>query len=167
MSFSLCFPGATVSLEAQDCMQEGNSTTIKGSPKWVPSDKLTYFSGASLLLEGGDATFTGLLVSHEMPAGAPSVAALAGGEGMPTENPVSREKFNAEIKWQLMKEIRRYGRKYGRLFELLEEVQGPLEIQIQFVEFAIKEAARFKRHHLIQLLEKKHEEMLFQLFLQQ
>lgn len=32
---------------------------------------------------------------------------------------------------------------YGRLFELLEEVQGPLEVQIQFVEFAIKEAIRW------------------------
>ncbi|XP_075814668.1 integrator complex subunit 6-like [Microtus pennsylvanicus] len=159
--------GGTVSLKTQDSLMEGDSTAIKGSQKWVPSDKSTYLSRARLLPEGGDATFTGLMVSSEIPAGAPSVATLPGGEGVPTGNLVSREKFNAEIKRQLMKEIRRFGRKYGRLFELLEEVQGPLEVQIQFVEFAIKEAVRFKRYHLIQLLEKKREEMVFQLFLQQ
>ncbi|XP_057615532.1 integrator complex subunit 6-like [Chionomys nivalis] len=133
--------GATVSLKAQDSMMEGNSTAIKGSPKWVPSDKSIYLSRARLFPEGGDAMFTGLMVSSEIPAGAPSVAALPGGEDVPTGNLISCEKFNAEIKRQLMKEIRRYGRKYGRLFELLEEVQGPLEVQIKFVEFAIKEAA--------------------------
>nr|XP_048313723.1 integrator complex subunit 6-like isoform X1 [Myodes glareolus] len=167
LSFSLCFPGATDSLKAQDTLVEGHSTTTKGSPKWVPSDKSTYCSLAGLLPEGGDATFTGLIVSSEIPASAPSAAARPDGEGVPAGNLVSREKFNAEIKRQLMKEIRRYGRKYGRLFELLDEVQGPLGVQIQFVEFAIKEAARFKRHHLIQFLEKKHEEMLFQLPFQQ
>ncbi|XP_032746250.1 cancer/testis antigen family 45 member A1-like [Rattus rattus] len=52
------------------------------------------------------------------------------------------------------------GEEYGRLFEILEEVQGPLEVRIQFVEFSIKEAARFKRHHLIQCLEKKRKEFL-------
>uniref|UniRef100_A0A8C8VT71 INTS6/SAGE1/DDX26B/CT45 C-terminal domain-containing protein n=1 Tax=Peromyscus maniculatus bairdii TaxID=230844 RepID=A0A8C8VT71_PERMB len=51
---------------------------------------------------------------------------------------------------------------YGRIFKLLEEVQGPLEVQIQFIEFTIKEAARFKRRHLIQFLEKKREEILSQ-----
>lgn len=50
------------------------------------------------------------MVNSEIPAGAPSVAALPGGEGVPAGNPVSREKFNAEIKCQLMKEIWRYGR---------------------------------------------------------
>ncbi|KAM7338291.1 hypothetical protein ACRRTK_001775 [Alexandromys fortis] len=159
--------GGTVSLKAQDSLMEGDSTAINGSPKWVPSDNSTYLSHARLLPGGGDATFTGLMVSSEILAGKPSVAALPGGEGVPTGNPVSSEKLNAEIKCQLMKEIRRFGRNYGRLFELLEEVQGPLEVQIQFVEFAIKEAMRFKRHHLIQFLEKKREEMLFQLFLQQ
>lgn len=31
---------------------------------------------------------------------------------------------------------------YERIFILLEEVQGPLEMKKQFVEFTIKEAAR-------------------------
>ncbi|XP_052026816.1 ER membrane protein complex subunit 5 isoform X3 [Apodemus sylvaticus] len=61
---------------------------------------------------------------------------------------------NYEIKCALMTEIRRFGRQYGRLFKILEEVQGPLEVKIQLVEFSIKEAARFKRRHLIQYLEK-------------
>ena len=89
---------------------EGDSTAINGSPKWVPSDNSTYLSHGRLLPEGGDAMFTGIMVSSEIPAGEPSVAAMPGGEGVPTGNPVSREKFNAEIKCQLMKEIRRFGR---------------------------------------------------------
>uniref|UniRef100_G3U237 Integrator complex subunit 6 like n=1 Tax=Loxodonta africana TaxID=9785 RepID=G3U237_LOXAF len=62
--------------------------------------------------------------------------------------------INADIKHQLMKEVRKFGRKYERIFILLEEVQGPLEVKKQFVEFTIKEAARFKRRVLIQYLEK-------------
>ncbi|XP_028379175.2 integrator complex subunit 6-like [Phyllostomus discolor] len=63
------------------------------------------------------------------------------------------EKITADIKHQLMKEIRKFGRKYEKIFKLLEEVQGPLEVKKELVEFAIKEAARFKRRHLIQQLE--------------
>ncbi|XP_065756413.1 integrator complex subunit 6-like isoform X3 [Phocoena phocoena] len=62
--------------------------------------------------------------------------------------------INADIKHQLMKEVRRFGRKYERIFILLEGVQGPLAVRKQFVEFTIKEAARFKRRVLIQYLEK-------------
>lgn len=32
---------------------------------------------------------------------------------------------------------------YEKIFSLLEEVQGPMEMQKYFIEFAIKEAARF------------------------
>ncbi|KAL1767281.1 hypothetical protein HispidOSU_009717 [Sigmodon hispidus] len=62
--------------------------------------------------------------------------------------------INYKIKCALMTEIQRYGLQYGRIFRLLEEVQGPLEVKIQFVKFTIKEAARFKRYHLIHYLEK-------------
>ncbi|KAM6143628.1 integrator complex subunit 6-like isoform 5-T5 [Erethizon dorsatum] len=68
--------------------------------------------------------------------------------------PAMAHGINADIKHQLMKEVRKFGRKYERIFILLEEVQGPLEIKKQFVEFTIKEAARFKRRVLIQYLEK-------------
>ncbi|XP_036031038.1 integrator complex subunit 6-like [Onychomys torridus] len=162
--------GATVSPKAQEGVVKGGPTTTKGPPKWVPRNnappaKCSYLSSTGLLPEGGDATFAGGAVSREIPAGAPRVTAAADRGRVPSGYPVSREKWNAEIKHQLMKEIRRYGRKYGRIFELLEEVQGPLEVQIQFIEFTIKEAARFKRRHLIQFLEKKREEILSHSFL--
>ncbi|XP_031216674.1 integrator complex subunit 6-like isoform X2 [Mastomys coucha] len=68
--------------------------------------------------------------------------------------PAMAQGINADIKHQLMKEVRKFGRKYERIFMLLEEVKGPLETKKQFVEFTIKEAARFKRKVLIQYLEK-------------
>uniref|UniRef100_A0A8C6QRN0 INTS6/SAGE1/DDX26B/CT45 C-terminal domain-containing protein n=1 Tax=Nannospalax galili TaxID=1026970 RepID=A0A8C6QRN0_NANGA len=49
---------------------------------------------------------------------------------------------------------------YGRIFKLLEEVQGSLDVKIQFVEFTIKEAAKLKRRHLIHYLEKKLEKLI-------
>ncbi|XP_044767930.1 integrator complex subunit 6-like isoform X5 [Neomonachus schauinslandi] len=70
--------------------------------------------------------------------------------------PAMAQGINADIKHQLMKEVRKFGRKYERIFILLEEVQGPLAVKKQFVEFTIKEAARFKRRVLIQYLEKRH-----------
>ncbi|XP_036894846.1 integrator complex subunit 6-like isoform X2 [Sturnira hondurensis] len=68
--------------------------------------------------------------------------------------PAMAQGINADIKHQLMKEVRKFGRKYERIFILLEEVQGPLAVKKQFLEFTIKEAARFKRRVLIQYLEK-------------
>ncbi|XP_049500276.1 integrator complex subunit 6-like isoform X4 [Panthera uncia] len=68
--------------------------------------------------------------------------------------PAMAQGINADIKHQLMKEVRKFGRRYERIFILLEEVQGSLAVKKQFVEFTIKEAARFKRRVLIQYLEK-------------
>ncbi|XP_042553444.1 sarcoma antigen 1 isoform X1 [Dipodomys spectabilis] len=68
--------------------------------------------------------------------------------------PAMAQGINADIRHQLMKEVRKFGRKYERIFTLLEQVQGPLEMKRQFVEFAIKEASRFKKRVLIQYLEK-------------
>ncbi|KAM9041336.1 integrator complex subunit 6-like isoform 10-T10 [Megaptera novaeangliae] len=68
--------------------------------------------------------------------------------------PAMAQGINADIKHQLMKEVRKFGRKYERIFILLEGVQGPLAVRKQFIEFTIKEAARFKRRVLIQYLEK-------------
>ncbi|KAG9478387.1 hypothetical protein GDO78_013410 [Eleutherodactylus coqui] len=61
---------------------------------------------------------------------------------------------NADIKIRVMKEVRKPGRNYEKIFALLEEVQGPSEIQKTFIEFTIKEAARFKKRVLIQHLER-------------
>ncbi|XP_067404138.1 integrator complex subunit 6-like isoform X4 [Emydura macquarii macquarii] len=68
---------------------------------------------------------------------------------------------NADIKIKVMKEVRKPGRNYEKIFSLLEEVQGPMEIQKYFIEFAIKEAARFKKRVLIQHLERILEEIEF------
>ncbi|XP_072814343.1 putative SAGE1-like protein, partial [Vicugna pacos] len=48
--------------------------------------------------------------------------------------------------------------KYERAFTLLDGAQGSLEVRTQYVEFAIKEAARFKRADLIKHLEKLREQ---------
>ncbi|XP_059680214.1 integrator complex subunit 6-like isoform X6 [Gavia stellata] len=75
--------------------------------------------------------------------------------------PMMLEGNNADIKIKVMKEVRKPGRNYERIFSLLEEVQGPMEIQKYFIEFAIKEAARFKKRVLIQHLERILEELEF------
>ncbi|XP_048370052.1 integrator complex subunit 6-like isoform X1 [Sphaerodactylus townsendi] len=68
---------------------------------------------------------------------------------------------NEVVKIKVMKEVRKPGRNYEKIFSLLEEVQGPVEIQKYFIEFAIKEAARFKKRVLIQHLERILEEIEF------
>ncbi|XP_030065664.1 integrator complex subunit 6-like isoform X1 [Microcaecilia unicolor] len=69
------------------------------------------------------------------------------------------EGTNADIKIKVMKEVRKPGRNYEKIFMLLEEVEGPIEIQKTFIEFTIKEAARFKKRVLIQHLERALSEM--------
>ncbi|XP_014456841.1 integrator complex subunit 6-like isoform X1 [Alligator mississippiensis] len=75
--------------------------------------------------------------------------------------PSMLEGNNADIKIKVMKEVRKPGRNYEKIFTLLEEIQGPIEIQKYFIEFAIKEAARFKKRVLIQHLETILEEIEF------
>ncbi|EHH61259.1 hypothetical protein EGM_19224, partial [Macaca fascicularis] len=69
--------------------------------------------------------------------------------------PKSQEEINADIKCQLVKEIRSIGRKYEKIFKLLEGVQGPIEVKKLFFESIIKEAARYISRDFVQLLEKK------------
>lgn len=61
---------------------------------------------------------------------------------------------NVDIKIRVMKEVRKPGRNYEKIFALLEDVQGSFEVQKNFIEFTIKEAARFKKRVLIQNLER-------------
>ncbi|XP_054977085.1 integrator complex subunit 6-like [Sorex araneus] len=68
-------------------------------------------------------------------------------------SPALAQKINDDIKFQLMKEVRKLGRRYDAIFTLLEDVRGPLSVKKQFVELTIKEAARFKRQFLIKQLE--------------
>ncbi|XP_038631204.1 integrator complex subunit 6 isoform X2 [Scyliorhinus canicula] len=67
---------------------------------------------------------------------------------------------NVELRIRVMKEIRKPGRNYDRLFRLLEDIEGPLEIQRNFIQNTIKEAARFKRRVLIQQLERVLEDVI-------
>ncbi|XP_053570796.1 integrator complex subunit 6 [Bombina bombina] len=68
---------------------------------------------------------------------------------------------NADIKVRVMKEVRKPGRNYEKIFALLEQVQGPFEIQKTFFEFTMKEASRFKKRVLMQHLERMLSELEF------
>ncbi|XP_008577422.1 PREDICTED: LOW QUALITY PROTEIN: protein DDX26B-like [Galeopterus variegatus] len=90
------------------------------------------------------------------------VTAMSSMEIVPTTSQISpamARMINDNIKNQLTKEVRMFGRKFQRIFDLIENVQGPEDVKKQFVEFTIKEAgspsSRFKRVVLIQQLEKK------------
>ncbi|XP_044091119.1 integrator complex subunit 6-like [Neovison vison] len=79
-------------------------------------------------------------------AGDPKGPAMSSPGAVPNTlqiSPAVAKKINDDIKYQLMKEVRKFGRKYERIFTLIEEVQGPLAVKKQFVEFTIMEAARF------------------------
>lgn len=65
----------------------------------------------------------------------------------------SYEEVNTELKAQIMKEIRKPGRKYENIFSLLKHVQGSLQIRLLFLQNVIKEASRFKKRVLIEQLE--------------
>uniref|UniRef100_A0AAY4D7E0 Integrator complex subunit 6 n=1 Tax=Denticeps clupeoides TaxID=299321 RepID=A0AAY4D7E0_9TELE len=69
------------------------------------------------------------------------------------------EGSNAELRTQVIKEVRKPGRNYETIFRLLEEVKGPVSVQRYFIHHAIKEAARFKKRVLIQQLEMALEEV--------
>ncbi|XP_012873579.1 PREDICTED: protein DDX26B-like [Dipodomys ordii] len=63
------------------------------------------------------------------------------------------EELNAGIKRELKKEIQNLGYGYQYIFQLLEEVQGPLEMKREVVLHAIREAARFNCQDLTVHLE--------------
>ncbi|CAM4362779.1 integrator complex subunit 6 isoform X1 [Lepidochelys kempii] len=65
----------------------------------------------------------------------------------------SAREVNIELKAQIMKEIRKPGRKYERIFFLLKHVQGSLQTRLIFLQNVIKEASRFKKRMLIEQLE--------------
>ncbi|XP_037678603.1 integrator complex subunit 6-like [Choloepus didactylus] len=97
--------------------------------------------GSFISMEDDDTKVTAISILGSMPSKSPI-------------RPATAKIINDYIKYQLRKEVRKFGRKFEQIFILLEEVQGPPEVRKQFVEFTIKEAARFKRQVLIQELEK-------------
>uniref|UniRef100_A0A8C3B9F9 Integrator complex subunit 6 n=1 Tax=Cairina moschata TaxID=8855 RepID=A0A8C3B9F9_CAIMO len=71
----------------------------------------------------------------------------------------SSTEINIELRAQIMKEIRKPGRKYERIFFLLKHVQGSLQTRLIFLQNVIKEASRFKKRMLIEQLESFLEEI--------
>ncbi|KAM9850215.1 integrator complex subunit 6 [Aulostomus maculatus] len=59
----------------------------------------------------------------------------------------------AELRSQIIKEVRKPGRNYRAILGLLQQVKGPVNVQRYFIQLAIKEAIRFKKRVLIQQLE--------------
>nr|XP_011739250.1 sarcoma antigen 1 isoform X4 [Macaca nemestrina] len=117
----------------------------------------TSLSKDELLYKPDSNEFAVGIKNYSVSAGDPPVTAMSSVETVPNTlqiSPAMAKKINDDIKYQLMKEVRRFGQNYERIFNLLEEVQGSMKVKRQFVEFTIKEAARFKKVVLIQQLEK-------------
>ncbi|KAM9669092.1 integrator complex subunit 6-like [Dama dama] len=121
------------------------------------SDDFTRLKKDGPIHKPGDNALIGGTKNCSVSAGDSKATAVSSKGAVPNKSqmsPVMAQKINDDIKYQLMKEVRKFGRNFERIFTLLEEVQGPLAVKKQFVEFTMKEAARFKRVVLIQQLEK-------------
>ncbi|XP_010640786.1 integrator complex subunit 6-like [Fukomys damarensis] len=155
----------TVSL--QPLIQKGESEPhLEEQAKSKEEDD--YVFGACVKQEAhekteSDRTSPDTCLSECVPAeltGDPVITAMPALPVVPHQLTMSPQEINADIKHQEMKEIRQFGRKYEGIFKLLDQVQGPLEVRKQFVEFTLKEAARFKRWDLISHLEKMLEKIV-------
>ncbi|XP_065773042.1 integrator complex subunit 6-like [Muntiacus reevesi] len=121
------------------------------------SDDFTRLKKDGPIHKPGDNALIGGTKNCSVSAGDSKVTAMSSKGTVPNKaqmSPAMAQKINDDIKYQLMKEVRKFGRNFERIFTLLEEVQGPLAVKKRFVEFTMKEAARFKRVVLIQQLEK-------------
>uniref|UniRef100_A0A8I5ND92 Integrator complex subunit 6 n=1 Tax=Papio anubis TaxID=9555 RepID=A0A8I5ND92_PAPAN len=105
-----------------------------------------------------DLTVGGFLENHEEPrdkeqCAEENIPASSLNKGKKLMHCRSHEEVNTELKAQIMKEIRKPGRKYERIFTLLKHVQGSLQTRLIFLQNVIKEASRFKKRMLIEQLE--------------
>ncbi|TKC51945.1 hypothetical protein EI555_015160, partial [Monodon monoceros] len=105
-----------------------------------------------------DLTVGGFLENHEEPRDKEqcpeeNLPASSLNKGKKLMHCRSHEEVNTELKAQIMKEIRKPGRKYERIFTLLKHVQGSLQTRLIFLQNVIKEASRFKKRMLIEQLE--------------
>uniref|UniRef100_A0A8D0GHV0 Integrator complex subunit 6 n=1 Tax=Sphenodon punctatus TaxID=8508 RepID=A0A8D0GHV0_SPHPU len=82
-----------------------------------------------------------------------TVSAVSPNKGKKAMHYSNHKEVNAELKAQIMKEIRKPGRKYERIFFLLKHVEGSLQTRLIFLQKVIKEASRFKKRMLIEHLE--------------
>ena len=109
-------------------------------------------------LGNNDLTVGGFLENHEEPrnkeqSAEENIPASSLNKGKKLMHCRSHEEVNTELKAQIMKEIRKPGRKYERIFTLLKHVQGSLQTRLIFLQNVIKEASRFKKRMLIEQLE--------------
>ncbi|XP_064296986.1 integrator complex subunit 6 isoform X2 [Phalacrocorax carbo] len=113
---------------------------------------------------GNNLNVDGFLENHEESGGKEQSTE----ENLPMSSPSKGKKpmhcrssreINIELRAQIMKEIRKPGRKYERIFFLLKHVQGSLQTRLIFLQNVIKEASRFKKRMLIEQLESFLEEI--------
>uniref|UniRef100_A0A2K6DNL3 INTS6/SAGE1/DDX26B/CT45 C-terminal domain-containing protein n=1 Tax=Macaca nemestrina TaxID=9545 RepID=A0A2K6DNL3_MACNE len=91
-----------------------------------------------------DLTVGGFLENYEEPrdkeqCAEKNIPASSLNKGKKVMHCKSREEVNTKLKAQLMKEIRKPGRKYERIFTLLKHVQGSLQTRLIFLQNVIKE----------------------------
>ncbi|EHH31114.1 hypothetical protein EGK_20971, partial [Macaca mulatta] len=118
------------------------------------SYNFTSLSKDDLLYKPDSNEFVVGIKNYSVSTGDPPVTGMPSVETVPNTpqmSPAMVKKINDDIKYQLKEEI---SSDYERIFILLEEVQGSMKVKGQFVQFTIKEAARFKKVILIQQLEK-------------
>lgn len=63
------------------------------------------------------------------------------------------ETRNNNMRQIIYKEVKRPGRNYDRLLDLLKNLHGPAEIRQEYIFEVIKEAMRFKRNHMAKIIE--------------
>uniref|UniRef100_A0A452S6H4 INTS6/SAGE1/DDX26B/CT45 C-terminal domain-containing protein n=1 Tax=Ursus americanus TaxID=9643 RepID=A0A452S6H4_URSAM len=114
-----------------------------GAPPNQPGSPTDDFAQGGLIPKPGSNSLGGTKTCSAADPKVPAMSSPGAVPNTPQVSPAMAKKINDDIKYQLMKEVRKFGRKYERIFTLLEEVRGPLAVKKQFVEFTIKEAARW------------------------
>ncbi|XP_022093387.1 integrator complex subunit 6-like isoform X2 [Acanthaster planci] len=98
-------------------------------------------------------------VARELPAGRTGKAIgqrdplVDGRTAKRVNNDESVAEVNAKLKQLIVKEVRKPGKDFSRLFVHLNAIQGDLDTKYLFVNSIIREAGRFKRRRLIEMLE--------------
>lgn len=67
---------------------------------------------------------------------------------------------NLEIRKILNKLVRKPGKNFTELFDNIKTLKGNTEVQVAVVRHVIKESLRFKRQHLVSLLEEHIQNLL-------
>lgn len=70
------------------------------------------------------------------------------------------ENQNLEIRKVLNRLVRKPGKNFNELFENIKTLKGNTEVQVAVVRHVINESLRFKRQHLVNLLEEHIQSLL-------